>query len=430
MRSRPASHLVRAGRLAALSLALFIMVVAGTSNVITLANLNADRLQGISAQGPTEDYVAFYAAGRLVIEGNGQDLYEGATISAREKELMGRPVGGTGSLAFFNPPFVALGFAPFSLLPISIFPLVLTSVLALIAAGLGIVMTRFLDLRGISLVAVLAGFLSLHSVYWLLVEGQLSFFVFSAWLGFLLFQLHGSKTLSGLSLVMGLVKPQMLILLLLLLAWRREWRVLTVFGFAAGLLVACSVVVAGPEALISYPRFLIQSTGFDGHGVATEGMFGLNGLIARLTGDSTPSSLWLVALAPPILLLAVDAWRKAPPGSPGFPLALAVSLSASLLLNPHLYFQDMILVALVLAFGAHGARRTAQTTSLWAVLAAAVWIVQLYTFRLADANLNLLTPLVLGLLVVSYLSLPVRTAATRPHEAPVRDAQSPHRAAA
>src|SRR5688572_10608708 len=64
--------------------------------------------------GPTEDYVVFYAAGGLVREGRGADLYDIEAIVAAEHDAMGRPVGGTGRLAFFNPAFVAAIWAPLS----------------------------------------------------------------------------------------------------------------------------------------------------------------------------------------------------------------------------------------------------------------------------------------------------------------------------
>jgi hypothetical protein len=215
----------------------------------------------------------------------------------------------------------------------------------------------------------------------------------------------------------------MLLLVIPLLAWQREWKTLIAFSIAAGLFVLCSVAVAGPEALIAYPRFLMQSTGFDGHGVATEDMFGLNGLVSRLTGDPTPSNLWLVAFAPLLLLLVLDAWRRAPVGSAQFPLALGATLSATLLLNPHLYFQDMVMAPLAIAFGVYVERQSGQRTTLWIAMAAAIWLLQLINFSLARADINLLTPLVIGLLLTSYLRLRASAGTKVVHDLQPRESQ-------
>lgn len=392
-------------RLLGAGLIVFVLAICGASMVVRLGTISSDRLQGSSTQGPIEDYVAFYTSGRMVLEGDGSRLYDEQAITDREHALMGRPVGGSGSLAFFNPPFVALGFAPLSLLPISTFPVVLTAALAAMSVIAAFVLGRFIGLRGLTLLLVVSAFLTLHSVYWLLLEGQLSLFVFFAWLGFAYFHLVGKKTSAGLCLALGLVKPQMLLLLLAFLVFNREWKTLRAFSTAAGVLVAASVIVATPEVLLDYPAFLLASTGFSGHGVATESMYGINGLIARTLGDPTPSTLWLLFFAPPLLWLTIHAWQKAPPTSSAFPMTLAVTLSAALLLNPHLYFQDMVLVPLAMAFAARSVGTDSRSASTLMVLAGAVWVTQLLNFRLADANLNVLTPLVIAFLLVCHFHL-------------------------
>jgi len=79
--------------LAALAL---VAIMAGTKSWSNVAYMYRDRFEGTSTIGPHEDYVAFYAAGRMVREGHGGSLYDVDAIGLVERESMGRFVGGTG----------------------------------------------------------------------------------------------------------------------------------------------------------------------------------------------------------------------------------------------------------------------------------------------------------------------------------------------
>ena len=59
-----------------------------------------------------QDFPALYAAGRLVLDGAGDRLYDTPSIAAAEVAAAGEPVGATGVLGYFNPPFFAGLMAP------------------------------------------------------------------------------------------------------------------------------------------------------------------------------------------------------------------------------------------------------------------------------------------------------------------------------
>ena len=61
------------------------------------------------------DYIAFHAAGRLVLSGHAAQLYDHAAVSAVQDNLLGGLIPGFYD-AFRNPPFFALVFAPLAAL--------------------------------------------------------------------------------------------------------------------------------------------------------------------------------------------------------------------------------------------------------------------------------------------------------------------------
>ena len=392
-------------KFASVGVLLFLFSLQLVDAAADLAAFQRARLEGTSTQGPHEDYVVFYAAGKMVGSGDGHKLYDVAEVAKVETSVMGRPVGGRGELAYFNPPFVALSFLLPSYLSVEVFSLALLLFVAGMVVLAGVLLSRFLGLSKSQLLVAGLGFFSLKCVFWLLLHGQLSMFIFIGWLGFAMLYIRGEKGWAGATLALALVKPQVSLLLLAMLFWKRDWQTLRGFLPVAAGLAGISLLVSGPAVIIDYPEFLMDSTGFDGKGVSTMGMYGINGFIAKLTGDPTPSNLWLLALGPIVLAMVLDGWRKTELSAANLPLLAALTLSAGLLLNPHLYFQDIVLLPLALAFGARYAYDRRGKFGYWMPLAVTAWIVQEVTGPSAAIDFNLLTPLMAGLLIVSYVEL-------------------------
>lgn len=71
-----------------------------------------------SFNAPQHDYAVYYAAGSLVRWGEGSELYDPKAVAAAERREWGDEGGSFEAAAYFNPPFVALAFVPYSRLPI------------------------------------------------------------------------------------------------------------------------------------------------------------------------------------------------------------------------------------------------------------------------------------------------------------------------
>lgn len=368
------------------------------------------RFEGISPQGPHEDYVTFYAAGRLVRERQGASLYNVALIADAEVRSMGRSVGGTGVLAYFNPPFVAAAFAPISAMPIETATVLIgigCTCLAILAAFL---LQRMLGLQErLHKLLFWLWFLSMHSVTWSVLHGQLSLLLLMGWLLFIILQMKGRERASGAALALLLVKPQMAVLPLALLLWKRRWAALGVFAAIAWVLAMVSVSVSGLSVISEYPRFLLHSTEWEGRwGISPLGMFGWNGFVAHFVANNSPlHRATTLALDGVTLVAAVVCFRgKWEPQKPRFLLQCGFLLGASLLVNPHLYMQDLSLVALMAVLGVAFALRTGARLHFWLALAMLTWLTQLWGLRiLDDGGINVLTPMTALLTVGCALSL-------------------------
>jgi hypothetical protein len=214
-------------------------------------------------------------------------------------------------------------------------------------------------------------------VTWLVKQGQLTMLPFFAWLGFAWFQAQGQPGKAGLALALGLVKPQLVLLPLLLLVWKRDWAALRPFVAVAAAMALVSMAVSGPAVLLEYPRFLLQSTSWTGDGVNYRIMYNWGSLVAHTTGVTPPPALPLYALQLATLALLAWAWRgPLQPRSPRFPRLVGLTLVASLLISPHLYLPELSLLAVVLALVALSCREQPRALAGWWAIAGALWVLQ------------------------------------------------------
>jgi hypothetical protein len=389
---------------------LFAFISAGMLAWWDVSDMYHKRFDGVSPQGPHEDYVVFYSAGRLVRERRADALYNVAIVADTEVQSMGRSVGGTGILAYFNPPFVAAAFAPVSAMPIeeaAVLIGVACTALAILAAFL---LQRMLGLKErLHKLLFWLWFLSMHAVTWSVLHGQLSLLLLLGWLLFVILQMKGREKASGAALALLLVKPQMAVLPVAFLLWKRRWAALGVFAAVAWVLAMVSVSVSGLSVISEYPRFLLHSTEWEGRwGVSPLGMFGWNGFLAHyVDNNSAMHRAMTLALDAGTLIVAVACLKgKWEPQKPRFLLQCGVLLGASLLTNPHLYMQDLSLVALMAVLGVAYALRTGARLHFWLALAMLAWLAQLWGLRiLDDGGINVLTPMIVLLMVALVLSL-------------------------
>lgn len=365
----------------------------------------ADRWDGESTSR-REDVAAYYAGGVLVEQGRADALYEPETVAETERDLLGRTAGRHDGLAFMNPPFVAGVFAPLARWPYGQVQALWFAVNALAVFASLALLQR--ELRGLVPgwrlafgLAALASF----SVFWSLLYGQSSALILLSWTLCYRLLKGGREAGAGLALAVSLIKPQMAVLPALYLLATGRRRALLAFAASAAVLVAASVMVAGPEVtFVSYPHLLLESTGWqDQYGVDRTHMFGWSGFFERVGPDgSSLAGVLLTGLASALtLLVAAYVFRRRRPLDDSSRSVLAVAI-ATILISPHFHAQDLQILIVPAALLA--GRRDAL-----AVPALAFLLLPLYTvvFYVAPPALAL-----------SLAFIAMRTASTvPPHEA-------------
>jgi hypothetical protein len=328
------------------------------------------------------DYLAFWSAGRLALEGRADEVYSVQAIAAAHQ----RAVPGLDVIfPWRNPPPFLMIAAPLAFLP---FPASAILFLAVTAALFTFAARKLAPNRGDLLFALTMPVVLLHI-------GSVQTGLLVAGLTALAFHWLDRRPLAaGACVGLLAIKPHLAILWPILLAAQGRWRV---FGVAA-LTMATFVAVAGAIfGFDLYPLFLdglAQAQRALDIGAIDKDTFA--SLYANLIGLGLPHSIalalhWSSALS--ALALAVSIWRRegrartvgAQSTGPeaGGPAASAL-VCATLLFSPYLFFYDgtLILIAIAALYRGASGREQAWLAFAWISGAASLALGKLVTIPL------------------------------------------------
>lgn len=339
------------------------------------------------------DFTATLTGARVVRDGDGKHLYDLAAQRQAQARVLGSYITlRDGSvLPYLHPPFEALLVAPLLALSYGTLYLLWSGLILLAFGGSLTLLARTLPLRGGAawlLPAALCSYQGLYQSLWL---GQSSPLVLLGLTGAYVGLRRGRDGWAGVALALVAIKPQMLLVVGLILLLMRRWRPLLVCGaLLAGLSVA-AMPVLGLLWPLRYARFLsgIAQWGDAFHEYPAI-MHNWRGLAFNLFSGVAP---WLVGPSVTVLtILALGgliwAWWRARgelrDGSWGVSADLLWALACLLavLVAPHLYTHDLTTLALpawiIVARLIVGARDRAAAFRWFALL----WSVYLLGFLL------------------------------------------------
>lgn len=197
------------------------------------------------------DYVAFYSAGKLVLEGQSAELYNQAAVREVQRQLFGLSEG--LMMTFMNPPFYALFMVPFAALPF------VPSLLVWTVFSLGIFCLGLLGLEGKLRLQTLAVALCFFPVFYTVRNGQNS--LFTAGLFGIVYGLLRKERPFAAGLVASLLlyKPHMIlgVALLWLVQARRWWPALAGLACGSALVLGVSEL-AMPGTLAGYKQMSVE----------------------------------------------------------------------------------------------------------------------------------------------------------------------------
>lgn len=323
-----------------------------------------------------QDFTAFYAAGKLTLQGRGSQLYDRDAQYQEQQEVTSRTDAAGEPLRFIHPPLEAFLFAPLARLPYFQAYLLWAALnLAALLAAVMMLREQLPNLRGEPLLmwiligpaffpamlAVIQGqdivwLLLVYAMAWTALKRQ-SEFAAGCWLGVGLFRFH-------------LVVP-----LLIVMAILRKWRVLAGCGVVAIVGTVASAALVGWRETLSYPAYIVQLARGIGAGMdAPEHMPNLAGLIyaaLRPEGSHLFANVLVGVLSLALLWMAASACAVKSPSL--FGLQFSAALLATILASYHAFDYDLTLALLpVLMIADYSLGKDIGRKERWVLLAPAV----------------------------------------------------------
>lgn len=340
------------------------------------------------------DFAHFYVLGQIAVDRAPEDLYSFDAQAGRTDKIV--PEYEDRFLPV-HPPQVALFFAPLALLPYVAAASVWLLLSAIIYAACCVWLWRALpSLRGHAAVTALlcAGF---PAFYNLIAAGQTSAFALGWFtLGYLALK-HGRPWLAGLALGALVYKPSLGLVLPVALIVSRQFTLVMAAALSAALQFVAAWAYFGQAAVVGYfENFRSVAQSESALEAQPHLMHSLRTFFSILLPWPTMAWLGYFLTGVIVIVIAVRTWRTAAP----LELRYAVLVLATLLVDPHVYSYELVVLAapffLIAAWAIKNGRKDAL---LWSLLCLGYYLPALGV--LANVTrLQLSVPVLLVLMIV------------------------------
>ncbi len=285
------------------------------------------------------DFANFYVAGTLVRSGQTAALHDTAAYAVSQLAVVPE-LAGTFYLPVYGPQ-VALFFAPFAALPY-LWALVIWVLISSVLYGLccWTLWKAHPNLRHEGPIVTLLA-LSSPAFFNLVAHGQNSAVILACFTGFFLAWRGDRKLVAGLFLGSLIFKPQMMIVAACMITFSLEWRAILGAIIAASAQLGLAWLALGSDAMSAYVTWLRGASRYAALiAIKPYQMHSLYTFWSLLV-PFPPVAMTLYAISAVMVIgLCYWLWRS----QASLAIRFAVLLLATVLVSPHLYVYDLLVL--------------------------------------------------------------------------------------
>ncbi len=327
-----------------LVLAAFIFVIITTSYISEWAVLAS---RGVFSP---VDFWIYYAEASLIRDGYGNQLYDPGIQSQYQLQLMGvLPLN--GHLPFIGPPHLALVLLPFILLSphwAYYFWIIMQSSLVVLLIFLYIKKNPELSLQERIIHA--GAFVSFPMLFVTIYKGQLSLIIFLCIFFWLKEMRKGNDYGTAFWLLVGSIKPQLIVFPFLLTLMARRWKALAYFMAGGALFLSLSAIWLGPGSIRDFVLSMLKMDSNFSPIPYPIYMYNFKGFLSLILGLEKFPLIRSLTLAGFLfsLIAVICLWRgRVHVNDETFDLKMALSLLLGIFFCPYLFFYDTLLIMIV-----------------------------------------------------------------------------------
>lgn len=304
-----------------------------------------------------QDFIQFPVASRLIAHGRADKLYDDQVLASEIRAIVVRDT--SVQLRYFYGPQVALPFLP------------LISLSFLAQAGVWVTLSLLLYLGCLYLIwkscpslraypgVVLLCAVAYPPSFHFFVRGQISVVALLCFTAAYLAFLRQHDWLAGIALGFLLFKPPFLVGVAIVLFFSQAWKTLAGIAISAATQFALTFLYFGRDVMHNYMHMMIRSASQPGSTELSLSPIQMHSLRSFWVLLVPPSSVvWLLYLLSCFVVIAIAArvWRS--PASVGMRFSALVLVSV--LINPHMYIYDLLVLAPALLLLADWSARNPQ----------------------------------------------------------------------
>ncbi|WP_296225389.1 glycosyltransferase family 87 protein [Ralstonia sp. UBA689] len=292
------------------------------------------------------DFVVFWSAAQLTLQGTPLGVYDFATLHALEVATVPLIATNHAILPWFYPPTFLLFVLPFGLLP---YWLAVPVFFGVSAGAFLSVVRRIVPWREAWLPCV-----AFPGIAVVLATGQ-NALLLAACAGLALTKLQSRPVVAGMLLALLTLKPQLALMVPVALVCARAWKTLAAMALTT---LGLTAVALGAFGVQSFTAFL-HNAGFarsvvESGAVILARMPTVFALVKMLHGGVVPAYVLHLAVAVVAAGVVVYAWRR----PCAFALQASALIVATLLASAYLYDYDLAFLGLAIAwFGTYAWRQ-------------------------------------------------------------------------
>jgi hypothetical protein len=294
-----------------------------------------------------QDFLPFYVSGRLIAEGRAGELYDQQVVEREIREIVqqrGPFVSAALRLPYLYGPQVALLFVPFSRFSFSAAAWIWTTACLFGFFGCIFLAWRVSPSLRLHARAVAICAMAFPPLFHFFVRGQISVLVLACFTAAFLVLRRDGEWLGGIALGLLAFKPQFLAAIPLVLLLARAWKLFAAASVSAAAQVVLARLCFGSAVMRTYFETLWHTSRWIGSaelGVAQIQMHSLRSFWLLLI--PWPELALVLYLLSSIVMVGMAAaiWKSESP----LALRFCALTLAAVLVNPHLFVYDLLVLA-------------------------------------------------------------------------------------
>src|SRR3990172_805348 len=297
------------------------------------------------------DFWVFYSEAVLVWEGHGNQLYDLGIQNQYQFQLLGSfPLNGR-VLPFIGPPHLALALLPLAILtPHWAFSFWIALQILIVVLLIRLYIAESSEFSWPERIISIGALVSFPILFVTIYKGQLSLIILLCIILWIREMRKGNDQGIAVWLLIGSIKPQLIVVPFLLTILARRWKALAYFAAGGTLITTICAISLGP---VSIRDFVLSIMRIDSNFLVTPllvYMYNFKGFLTLILGLGSLPLIRSLTFAGFIcaLIIVILLWRgRVYIDDERFDLKMALSLLLGIFFCPYLFYYDTLLLVVV-----------------------------------------------------------------------------------